>query len=418
MSASLDALETRDPGQREAALLARLPAQVARAQEAPGWAAILAGVDPRAVTSRAALAQLPVTRKSSLAALQRALPPLAGLNATGVGGLARIFMSPGPIFDPQGRGTDWWRFARPLYAAGARAGGMVHNSFSYHFTPAAFMVEGGAARIGCTVIPAGSGQTELQVEAIARLRPDTWAGPPSFLRVIMERALAAGADLSSLRRAVMGGEALPESLRAWLVAQGLPCVLQTYASADAGLIAYESQVENEVQPGMFLDEDVLVEIVHPVTGAPMAAGDIGEVVVTLFNHDYPLVRFATGDMSAVLTDATASPCGRTGTRIRGWLGRADQATKVRALFVHPAQVEAIVLRHPAIHKARLVVSGRMANDVMTLHCEVDEPHGTELAGAVAESIRAVTKLRGEVVLQARGTLPEDGKIIVDMRDYR
>ncbi|MES2130039.1 MAG: AMP-binding protein [Pseudomonadota bacterium] len=412
---SFDALEVRDPQERERALLARLPGLIARAQSAPGWSRILAAIDPAAITSRAALADLPITRKSDLKNLQGTIPPFGGLNATPTNQLARVFMSPGPIFDPQGRGGDWWRFARPLHAAGLRPGGLLQNCFSYHFTPAAFMVEGGAARIGCAVIPAGSGQTELQVEAISALRPDTYAGTPSFLRIIIDKAQEMGADISSLRHALMGAEALPESLRQWFVDQGVPHVFQTYASADAGSIAFETSHEGVREPGMLLDEDVLLEIVRPGSGEPVAPGDIGEVVVTVFNDDYPLVRFATGDMSALLMDAAPGP--RTNARIKGWMGRADQTTKVRAMFVHPAQVANIVRRHPDIRRARLVVTGRMANDVMTLHCEVPSP-AAGLQEAIVQSVRDVTKLRADVVFCAPGSLPDDGKLIDDQRDYR
>jgi phenylacetate-CoA ligase len=417
-SITLDALETRAPEEREAELLARLPGLIARAQQAPGWARILDGVDPATVTSRAALAALPVTRKSDLKTLQAALPPFGGLAATPTRELAHVFMSPGPIFDPEGRGADWWRFARPLYAAGVRAGGLLQNCFSYHFTPAAFMVESGAARIGCSVIPAGTGQTELQVEAMAALRPDTYVGTPSFLRIIIDKARESGADISSVQNALLGAEALPESLRAWFREQGVVNVLQTYASADIGSIAYETATNGVLDPGMVLDEEVLLEIVRPGSGEPVAPGDIGEVVVTLFNDDYPLVRFATGDLSALLPDGTAPvPGARTNSRIKGWMGRADQTTKVRAMFVHASQVQNIVRRHPDVLKARLVVSGQMANDLMTLHCEVESTPDPALAAALAASIREVTKLRGEVAFVAPGTLPQDGKLIEDARDY-
>jgi phenylacetate-CoA ligase len=412
---TLDALETRAPEERERALLARLPGLIARARQAPGWARILDGVDPQAVTSRAALAALPVTRKADLKALQAALPPFGGLAATPTAELAHVFMSPGPIFDPEGRGQDWWRFARPLFAAGVRAGGLLQNCFSYHFTPAAFMVESGASRIGCGVIPAGTGQTEMQVQAMAALRPDTYVGTPSFLRIIIEKARESGADIGSVRNALLGAEALPESLRSWFREHGVPNVFQTYASADIGSIAYETATDGVLDPGMVLDEDVLLEIVRPGSGEPVAAGDIGEVVVTLFNADYPLVRFATGDLSALLVDG--APGARTNTRIRGWLGRADQTTKVRAMFVHASQVQNIVRRHPQILKARLVVSGQMANDLMTLQCEVVPRPDPALAAAIAASIREVTKLRGEVAFVAPGSLPEDGKVIEDARDY-
>jgi phenylacetate-CoA ligase len=412
---TLDALETRTPEERERALLARLPGLIARARQAPGWARILDGVDPQTITSRAALAALPVTRKADLKALQAALPPFGGLAATPTAELAHVFMSPGPIFDPEGRGQDWWRFARPLFAAGVRAGDLLQNCFSYHFTPAAFMVESGAARIGCGVIPAGTGQTEMQVQAMAALRPSTYVGTPSFLRIIIEKARESGADIGSVRNALLGAEALPESLRSWFREHGVPNVFQTYASADIGSIAYETATDGVLDPGMVLDEEVLLEIVRPGTGEPVAAGDIGEVVVTLFNADYPLVRFATGDLSALLVDG--APGVRTNTRIRGWLGRADQTTKVRAMFVHASQVQNIVRRHPDIVKARLVVSGQMANDLMTLQCEVAGTPDPALAAAIAASIREVTKLRGEVAFVAPGSLPEDGKVIEDARDY-
>ena len=414
-SIPLDALETRAPEERERDLLARLPGLIARAQQAPGWARILNGVDPAAVTTRAALAALPVTRKSDLKALQEGTPPFGGLTATATSGLAHVFMSPGPIFDPEGRGADWWRFARPMFAAGVRAGGLLQNCFRYHFTPAAFMVEGGAARIGCSVIPAGTGQTEMQVQAMAALRPDTYVGTPSFLRIIIDKARESGADIGSVRHALLGAEALPESLRQWFVENGVPHVFQTYASADIGSIAYETATDGVLDPGMVLDEEVLLEIVRPGSGDLVAPGDIGEVVVTLFNPDYPLIRFATGDLSALLVGG--APGVRTNVRIKGWMGRADQTTKVRAMFVHASQVQNIVRRHPDILKARLVVSGQMANDVMTLQCEVANAPDPALAAAIAASIRDVTKLRGEVAFVAPGTLPDDGKSIEDARDY-
>jgi phenylacetate-CoA ligase len=414
---TFDALETRDPQVRERELMASLPLLIARAQGTPGWARILDGVDANAVNSREALAALPITRKADLKSLQKEAMPFGGLNATPVGELSRLFVSPGPIFDPEGRGPDWWRFARPLYAGGVRSGGLLQNCFSYHFTPAAFMVEGGARRIGCAVIPAGAGQTEMQVQAMADLKPDTYVGTPSFLRIIIEKAREMGADISSVKHAVMGAEALPESLRSWFRQNGVPHVLQTYASADIGSVAYETETGGVLNPGMVLDEDVILEIVRPGSGEPVAPGDIGEVVITLFNTDYPLVRFATGDMSALLVDAPASKCGRTNVRIKGWLGRADQTTKVRAMFVHPSQVNNIARRHPEILKARLVVSGRMANDLMTLHCEVAGEPDAATAAAIVESIREVTKLRGELRFVEPGSLPDDGKVIEDARDY-
>jgi phenylacetate-CoA ligase len=416
MADFLDALETRDPQTRERALMAQLPQLVARAQSAPGWAQILKGVSAPDIDSRVALAQLPVTRKSDLKDLQHANMPFGGLTSTTPRQLGRWFMSPGPIFDPEGRGGDWWRYARPFHAVGLRAGDVIQNCFSYHFTPAAFMVEGGAAKLGCVVIPAGSGQTEMQVQAMAALRPDAYVGTPSFLKIIIEKAREMGADIGSLQRAVVGAEALPPSLRAWLREHGVPHVVQTYGSADIGNIAYETESGGEVNPGMLLDEELILEIVRPGTGDPVAAGEVGEVVITSFNPDYPLVRFGTGDLSALLDGP--SPCGRTNIRIRGWMGRADQTTKVRAMFVHPSQVADIVRRHPQVLKARLVVSGTMGNDVMTLQCEVaDGASVAALAAALVDTIRDVTKLRGEVQLAARGSLPNDGKVIEDARSY-
>jgi phenylacetate-CoA ligase len=421
MADTLDSLEARAPEQRERELMARLPQLVARAKAAAGWSRILRDVNAADIHSRAALATLPVTRKSELHDLQKQQAPFGGLNTTPVGQLARVFMSPGPIFDPEGRGQDWWRFARPMYAAGVRPGGLLQNCFSYHFTPAAFMVEGGAARIGCAVIPAGAGQTEMQVQAISELRPDTYVGTPSFLKIIIEKAQEMGADIGSIKQAMLGAEALPESLRAWFAAHGVPLALQMYASADIGSIAYETSSGGVRVPGMVLDEDVILEIVRPGSGDPVPEGEIGEVVVTVFNPDYPLIRFATGDLSAILSGGPASPCGRTNTRIQGWMGRADQTTKVRAMFVHPSQVHEVTRRHPQIVKARLVVSGSMAQDVMTLHCEVADPAGANAsttAAAIVESIRELTKLRGEVRFDAIGSLPSDGKVIDDIRDYK
>jgi phenylacetate-CoA ligase len=415
MADFLDLLETRDPQQRERELMAALPRLIERAQTAPGWARILHGVQPRDIASRAALAQLPVTRKSDLKELQAADMPFGGLTSTPARALGRIFMSPGPIFDPEGRGADWWRFARPLHALGLRRGDLIQNCFSYHFTPAAFMAEGGAAKLGCPVIPAGIGQTEMQVQSMASLKPDAYVGTPSFLKIIIEKARDMQADIGSVQRALVGAEALPPSLRTWLRENGVPHVLQMYGSADIGNIAYESETDGVVNPGMIVDEDLIVEIVRPGTGDPVAEGEVGEVVVTSFNPDYPLVRFGTGDMSAVLSGI--SPCGRTNTRIKGWMGRADQTTKVRAMFVHPSQVAEVVRRHPEIIKARLVVSGEMANDIMTLHCETDQPPPAATVAAIVESIRDVTKLRGDVQMQARGTLPNDGKVIEDARKY-
>ncbi|MDO9192082.1 MAG: AMP-binding protein [Undibacterium sp.] len=414
MSEYLDALETRNPQSREQALMTRMPQLIAQAQTASGWASILHGVTAADIRSRVALAQLPVTRKSDLKDLQKQCLPFGGLNTTPGNQLQRIFMSPGPIFDPQGRGQDWWRFARPLHAAGLRSGHLLQNCFSYHFTPAAYMVESAAARLGCVVIPAGSGQTELQVQAMAELRPDAYIGTPSFLKIIIEKALELGADISSVQRAVVGAEALPPSLRKWLQEHGVAHVLQMYASADIGNIAYESETDGKVNPGMLLDEDLILEIVRPGTGDVVAEGEVGEVVITSFNPDYPLIRFGTGDMSAILPGM--SPCGRTSTRIKGWMGRADQTTKVKGMFVHPSQVADILRRHPEISKARLIITGEMANDAMTLHCETATPDNN-LKAAMVLNIREITKLRGEVVFVAPGSLANDGKVIDDARKY-
>ena len=412
-----DTLEARDPAIREKELLAGLPALITRAQQAPGWQQILKGVNAADISSRLALAQLPVTRKSTLKDLQQASLPFGGLTVTPVSKLSRIFMSPGPIFDPEGRGDDWWRYARPMHALGVRNGDLIQNCFAYHFTPAGLMVEGGAAKLGCPVIPAGIGQTEMQVQAMNLLKPKAYVGTPSFLKLIIEKAQEMGEDISSVRYALVGAEALPPSLRSWLNEHGVPHVLQTYGSADIGNIAYETLSNGQVNPGMMLDETLLLEIVRPGTGDPVPDGEVGEVVITSFNPDYPLIRFATGDMSAVLTGA--SPCGRTNTRIKGWMGRADQTTKVRAMFVHPSQVADIARRHPAILKARLVITGDMGNDQMTLHCEVASKTAAQSeADAIVASIRDVTKLRGEVTLVEAGSLPNDGKVIEDARSYQ
>lgn len=412
-----DALESRNPAVREKELLAALPALIQRAQKTPGWSSLLSGVNASDIRTREALAQLPVTRKSELKALQGVALPFGGLTATSTHELSRIFMSPGPIFDPEGRGVDWWRFARPLHALGVRRGDLIQNCFAYHFTPAGLMVEGGAIKLGCPVIPAGTGQTEMQVQAMNLLRPRVYTGTPSFLKIIIEKAQEMGEDIRSVECALVSAEALPPSLRQWLNAHGVPNVLQTYGSADIGNIAYETMHDGQVNPGMVLDETLLLEIVRPGTGDPVPVGEVGEIVVTSFNPDYPLIRFATGDLSAVLPEA--SPCGRTNTRIKGWMGRADQTTKVRAMFVHPSQVADIARRHPAILKARLIITGEMANDQMTLHCEVLDP--AALSGetdAIAATIRDITKLRGDVRLVAAGTLPNDGKVIEDARSYQ
>jgi phenylacetate-CoA ligase len=415
MTPFYDALETRDPEQREAQLLAALPRQIAHAQRATAsFAEILRGVDAAAITSRAALAQLPVTRKPDLHERQKAGRPgdlFGGFAAMRRGvAMPRIFSSPGPIYEPDSAARDYWRIGRALFAAGFRQGDLVHNAFSYHMTPGAFMMESGAHAIGCTVFPAGVGQTEQQLQAIAELRPDAYTGTPSFLRILLEKAGDADADVSSLRKAMTGGEALPPTLRDWFATRGVT-VSQSYATADLGLIAYET----ESREGMVVDEAVIVEIVRPGTGQPVADGEVGEVVVTTLNPDYPLIRFGTGDLSALLPGRC--PTGRTNTRIKGWMGRADQTTKVRGMFVHAGQVAEIARRFPEVIKARLVVSGEMAKDLMTLKVEA-RGAGDGLDARIADAIRDVTKLRGDVELLLPGTLPNDGKVIEDARSYK
>jgi len=404
-----DALETRDPEMRERALLEALPRQIAHAKtHAPALAALLKEIDPESVRSRADLARLPVLRKSELIERQKRAPPFGGLAAVEPGALARVFMSPGPIYDPEGKAPDYWRMARALFAAGFRAGDLIHNCFAYHLTPAGSMLETGAQALGCAVIPGGTGQTELQLKAIEHLRPQGYVGTPSFLRIILEKGRELGADLSSMKKALVSGEAFPPALQKEITGYGIDA-LQCYASADLGLIAYESSARE----GMILDEGILVEIVRPGTGDPVPEGEVGEVIVTTLTPDYPLIRFATGDLSAILPGE--SPCGRTNARIKGWMGRADQTTKVKGMFVHPTQVAEAVRPHGDVLRARLVVTQEHQTDVMTLHAEVAADADPALAVRLAESLQAVTKLKGKVVLQAPGSLPNDGKVIEDRR---
>ena len=419
MTTFFDALETRESAQREAALMAALPAQVAHAKQASAaLAQILASVDPAAVTSRQALAQLPVTRKHELLERQQASRAMAGgdvfggFSTLGYGAqMPRLFASPGPIYEPEGAGRDYWRMARAIFAAGFRPGELIHNCFSYHFVPAGSMMESGAHALGCTVFAGGTGQTEQQVQAMAQLQPAGYIGTPSFLKIIVEKAAEMGVALPSVTKAMFGGEAYPPSLRDWFAARGI-AGYQCYATADVGLIAFETVARE----GLVLDEGVIVEIVRPGTGDPVADGEVGELVVTSLNPVYPLIRFGTGDLSAVL--AGPCPTGRTNTRIKGWMGRADQTTKIRGMFVHPAQVDAIVKRFPEVAKARLVVSGEMAADAMTLRVETARIGQAALAQQIREAIRDVTKLRGEVELLALGSLPNDGKVIEDARSYK
>ena len=412
-----DALETRSSAEREAALLAALPERVAHAKRSsPAFASILADVDPATVTSREALARLPVTRKHELLELQKASRSAAGnvfggFSAVGFGAqMPRVFASPGPIYEPEGAAPDYWRMARAMYASGFRASDLIHNAFSYHFVPAGSMMESGAHAMGCTVFPAGTGQTEQQVQAMAELQPAGYIGTPSFLKIIVEKAADLGVALPSVKKAMFGGEAFPPSLRDWFLARGIDGY-QCYATADLGLIAYETSARE----GLVIDEGVMIEIVRPGTGDPVAPGEVGEVVVTTLNPTYPLIRFGTGDLSAILDGPC--PTGRTNMRIKGWMGRADQTTKVRGMFVHPSQVADIVRRFPEVARARLVVSGEMANDTMTLKVETACSGPDDLAGKLGDAIREVTKLRGAVELVPVGSLPNDGKVIEDARSY-
>lgn len=406
-----DTRETRPLEARERELMERLPAQIAHARAAaPAFGRLLADVDPDSVTSRTALATLPVTRKSELLEMQKAARPFGGFAAVGWGSACRrVFASPGPLYEPEGARPDYYRLARALFAAGFRAGDLVHNTFSYHFTPAGSMMETAAHALGCTVFPAGVGQTEQQVAAIADLQPNAYVGTPSFLRILLDKADELGVKVS-FTKAFVSGEAFPPSLRDAFAARGI-AAYQAYATADIGLIAYET----EAREGLVVDEDIVLEIVRPGTGDPVAPGEVGEVVVTTFNPDYPLVRFGTGDLSALL--AGASPCGRTNLRIKGWMGRADQTTKIKGMFVHPGQIAQVVRRHPEIVRARLVVDNPDLNDRMTLMCEVAGGGSEALATAVAASIREVTKLRGEVAFLPNGALANDGKVIDDVRTY-
>ena len=412
-----DALETRDPIEREAALMAALPAVVAHAQQASAaMAAILKGVDATQVVSREALAHLPVTRKHELLALQQASRAaggnvFGGFSAVGFGAaMPRVFASPGPLYEPESARLDYWRMARALFASGFRPGELIHNAFSYHFVPAGSMMESGAHAMGCSVFPAGTGQTEQQVQALSELQPAGYIGTPSFLKIIVEKAAAMGVALPSVKKAMFSAEAFPPSLCDWFMARGIDGY-QCYATADVGLIAYETQARE----GLVIDEGVIVEIVRPGTGDPVAPGEVGEVVVTTLNPTYPLIRFGTGDLSAVLVGLC--PSGRTNTRIKGWMGRADQTTKVRGMFVHPSQVAEIVRRFPEVARARLVVSGEMANDAMTLRVETVGSGPNDLVGKLNEAMREVTKLRGAVELVPVGSLPNDGKVIEDARSY-
>ncbi len=405
-----DPLEVRDPALRDAQLLAALTGLLRHAIEnAPALAAHLAAIDPDQITSFEALATLPPLRKDELRRLQQASPPLGGLNATPIAQLAKVFVSPGPIFDPEGARPDYWRFARALYAAGFRRGDLVHNTFAYHLTPAGSVIETAARALGCPVIPAGTGQTEQQLRVIQLLRPVGYAGTPSFLKILLERGRAEDLDLSCLKKAVVTGEAFPKALaEEFRDGYGIDAY-QSYGTADLGLVAYETRARE----GLVVDEGVLVEIVRPGTGAPVPAGEVGELLVTTFNADYPLIRFATGDLSAIMPGR--SPCGRTNRRLRGWLGRADQTTKVKGMFVHPSQIAEVARRHPEVGRTRLVVEQADGLDRMTLRCELAAP-AEGLRAAIEISLRAITGLRGGIELVTPGTLANDGKVIDDRRE--
>src|SRR5215470_8580656 len=405
--AHYDELETCDPAWREREQFARLPDIVARAVTALGWARRLDHIDPSSLASRLGLATLPLLRKSELPALQQADPPFGGFNVTAPGKARHLMVSPGPIFEPECESHDGYGVARALFACGFRQGDIVHNAFSYHLTPGAFIFESGLRALGCVVIPGGVGNTDQQIEAIAHIKPSGYVGTPDFLKLLLDGAEKSGKNSSSLKRALVSGAALPATLRQELGARGVD-VLQCYAIAEVGVIAYETAARD----GMVVNEHVIVEIVRPGTGDLVPDGDVGEVVVTSFNPDYPMIRLATGDLSAVL--AGQSPCGRTNMRIRGWMGRADQTTKVKGMFVHPAHVAQVARRHPELGRVRLAVTRESEQDVMTLYAE-HAGGGEGLTDAVAATLQSVTKLKGRVNLVKPGSLPNDGKVIADER---
>ncbi|SEN37867.1 phenylacetate-CoA ligase [Paracoccus alcaliphilus] len=404
MTAQLyDMAEGQAPDARENDQLARLNAQIARMREAqPYWAERLEGVLP--LTSLADLAALPVLRKSDLVEMQSANAPLGGLNGNPVGNLRRLFVSPGPIFDPEGRGSDWWGSARALHAAGVRKGDVILNTFSYHLTPAAFIFEAGAEAIGCPVIPAGPGNTADQLVAIGQYRPRVYVGVPDFLKILLDKADEQGVDRTCLQVGMVTGAALPESLRAELAGRGV-AVRQCYGTADLGIVAYETGA-----PGMVLNEGLIVEIVRPGTGEPVPDGEVGEIVVTRLDPDYPLLRFATGDMSAILTGAAQD--GRSNRRIKGWMGRADQATKIKGMFVRPEQIAAIGRAIPGCLRLRLEVSRAGEQDRMHLLVEHED---SNVVAPLAEKLAEITRLKGSVEVVVPGSLPNDGKVIADTR---
>jgi phenylacetate-CoA ligase len=402
-----DFLETRDPAQREQDQFARLPHVIQRALNASGWTQQLGGIDAKAIVDRNSLARLPILRKSDLMALQKQTPPFGGFSVTPSGEMLHLFMSPGPVFEPEGHEDDFAGVARALFAAGFRKGQIIHNCFSYHLTPGAWMFEAGCRALGCPVIPGGAGNTEQQVEAMAHLRPDGYVGTPDFLKVLLDTAQKTGKNVSSLRRGLVSGAAFPASLREELSDRGVE-VLQCYAIAETGVIAYETPAHE----GLVVNENLIVEIVRPGTGDPVPEGEVGEVVVTSFDPHYPMIRLATGDLSAVMPGR--SPCGRTNMRIKGWMGRADQTTKVKGMFVRPEQIAEVGKRHPELGRLRLVVTRVGEQDHMTLHGECGATHDG-LADAVAASLQSITKLKGAVTLVPPGSLPNDGKVIADER---
>lgn len=400
-----DALETRTAAAREIALATALPAQIANAMTAPGLAAHLAGIDPASITTRAALATLPVFRKSDLGTAQKTNAPFGGTTTRAPSDFAHVFQSPGPIYEPGGRSTDWWRLARFAHATGIGPGDIVHNCFSYHMTPAGMMFENAAQAVGAAVFPAGTGQTELQAEAAAHLGCTAYAGTPDYLKLILEKADELGLTLAITKAAVSGGALFP-TLRDFYTARGITC-LQTYATADLGNIAYESPA----MEGLIVDEGVIVEIVRPGTGDPVPDGEVGEVIVTTLNPDYPLIRFATGDLSAVMSGT--SPCGRTNMRIKGWMGRADQTTKIKGMFVRPEQVAALIARVPEITRARVIATRDGEADVMTVQVEGQGVDEATLQTAIKDTL----KMKAMIEVAAPGTLPNDGKVIDDQRSY-
>jgi len=405
-----DARERQDPAQRERDLFARLPDLLAHAAgKAAGWAEQLDGCDLAGVTDRASLAQMPILRKAALMERQRANPPFGGYLAGELSEAARVFMSPGPIWEPQAPGLDPWNGARSLFAAGFRKGDVVLNAFSYHLTPGGFILDQGAVALGCTVFPAGVGNTDMQVEAIDVLKPVGFVGTPDYLKVLLDRGREQGRNVSSIKKALVSGGALFPSLRQEYEDQGIQ-VGQCYATADLGVIAYET----EAREGMVVNEDYIVEIVRPGTGEPVADGEVGELVVTNFNALYPLIRFGTGDLSKIIPGQ--SPCGRTNMRLAGWMGRADQRTKIKGMFVDPAQIAQIVAAHPEVAKARLAVSRAGETDAMTLSVETNAREDG-LSERVASTLRDITRLKGDVELVPPGALPNDGKVIADEREY-